>query len=189
MENALDRLVIGNSAIAWLQKENLMPSSWGLPSEEAKRIQVARIRITILFAPASVLELSPNPLANLDSALLVMLDGNCVGPQRLSREECIAMLLHEIGHHVNKPTPYYKEFAPMTPEWLEGQMKYKAQRIFEHEADDYARHCGFGGAIITGLEKLRRIEPMTFGGKDIESRIQRIKGGSPLRLELLFGSE
>ncbi len=188
MEETLDALVVGKWAKAWLQKENLLPSSWGLPIEEAKRIQAANIRITMLFAPASVLELTPNPLAKLESALLVMFDGNSVGAGKLSRDECIAMLLHEIGHHLNKPTPQCKEYPSMSPEWFAGQMEYKAQRMIEHEADDYARHCGFGDAIASGLDKLRRIEPMTFGGKDIESRIQRISGNSPLRLNLLYGS-
>ena len=53
MEETLDALVVGKWAKAWLQKENLLPSSWGLPIEEAKRIQAANIRITMLFAPAS----------------------------------------------------------------------------------------------------------------------------------------
>ncbi len=180
MDDSLDALVIGNSAKAWLRKAKLLPSSWGLTSDETRRIQAANIRITMMFSPASVLALSPESLANLASALLVVFDGNIVGPEKLSREEFIAMLLHEIGHHLNKPKPQYQNNPIGSAEWLAGKMEYDDKKVLEHEADDYARHCGFGDAIVSGLQKFKALEPGRFNNPEIDLRIQRIREKAPM---------
>lgn len=138
-----------------------------------------------MFSPASVLALSRESLANLQSALLVMFDGNRVGPEKLSREECIAMLLHEFGHYLNKPKPQYQGHPFGSAEWLAGKMEYDDNKVMEHEADDYARHCGFGDAIASGLEKLQTFEPGKFNNSEIDRRIQRIRENAPMLLGLL----
>ena len=184
MDDPLDALVIGNSAKAWLRRGNLLPSGWGLPSSESTRIQAANIRITMVFSPASVLDLNPNPLANLNSVLLVVFDRNSVGPEKLLREEFIAMLLHEIGHPLNKPKPQYQSHQVGSADWLVGKMEYEDNKVMEHEADDYARHCGFGEAIASGLEKLKAFEPAKFNNPEVDRRIQRIRENVPILLGL-----
>lgn len=111
----IDDIVIGCSASAWLKKKNLLPSSWGLNPEQVERIKAASVRLTIMYSPASVLTLQPNPLKDLSAGHLIIVDANAFEHPKLTREENVATMLHEIGHVISeaKPKPSVLEALTM----------------------------------------------------------------------------
>jgi hypothetical protein len=167
-----DEIVIGSSAKQWLKAKNLLPSSWALQVGQEESIKNAGVRLTIMYSPASVLKLQPNPLKDVDAARLIIVDVNAFDNPKLTREEKIATVLHEIGH-------VFHELAlqkSMIDALKTGQYVAEMNSATENEnaADDYACQNGFGRHVASGLEKLAEIYPDKFGTKEVKARIKRM---------------
>jgi hypothetical protein len=169
----IDDIVIGNSAASWLRGRSLLPSSWGLKNEVAERIKDAVIRLTIMYSPASILKLQPNPLKDLIVANLVIIDANAFEHPDFTREESIATMLHEIGHvfHDLKPKPSVLD-ALKTSHYV-APMNTKAES--ENAADDFACEVGYGKHVASGLKTLTRIMPDKFDNDEVKARIKRME--------------
>src|SRR6266404_789592 len=99
----IDYIVLGSTARLMLGKHGILPSMWRLPDEEPERIIAANVLVTVVLSPACQIALSPNPLIRLPKAFVVAIDLNYLEAGRLSARECVALMLHEIGHVVNEP--------------------------------------------------------------------------------------
>lgn len=148
-----------------------MPSSWGLPEIECQRILDADLSITLMFAPASAIS------AKIPTGHVVILEGNLIMFGGLRPAQAIAMLLHEIGHVVNPPPT-----SPVQDSYMEGLDP--TEKPHEFAADDYARHCGYGESLVSGLQALIKIDPQSFETDLTRRRIARIEGNQASILNL-----
>jgi Zn-dependent protease with chaperone function len=175
-----DSIVLGGSTATKLLRDcGLLPKSWTIPPAEWIRIRSQNIFLTVTSLPATTLILG-DALKNLDSPKLVVVELSLVKAGKLSAAEAIAMLLHEIGHIVNPPNTdsddALVEMAANDSAWIQRQ---------ETCADDYARHCGYGDEIVSGLEKLANLQREDFATDEVRRRIERIKKNDQLNLNLL----
>ncbi len=176
-EWSIDDIVIGTSARQWLEKNNLLPSSWVLSKEETEKIKQAGIRLTIMYSPGSILTLQPNPLKDCDTAKVIIFDADSFGlgsESKLNVEETIATFLHEIGHVFYEPAPQISAADALSTARYVQTTNGKEDE--ENAADDYAFQFGYGKHIASGLEKLAKIHPDTFGTDEVKVRIERMKG-------------
>jgi len=160
MPTSIDDIILGSSAQNWFNRNAICPSSWGLNEHDIQKIIGSSLRLTIMYSPASLLPL-PENRKSID---LVMCNATLLNENLLSKEEFIAVLLHEIGHIVNKPDgvhAYIKEHAELF-------------------ADDYVRLCKYDISLVSALRELRNRYPVTFGKENIETRIKRIEDNAPL---------
>lgn len=170
----IDCIVLGSTARALLGKYGILPSMWRLPDEEPERIIGAKVLVTVVLSPACQIALSPNPLMRLPKAYVVAIDLNYLEAGRLSPRECVALILHEIGHIVNEPR---REPAAASTDELAARFANRAaaKENIEFLADDYARHCGYGTEIASSLEKLIVSDPQKFDNVAARERIERIR--------------
>lgn len=147
---------------------------WRLPDEEPERIIGANVLVTVVLSPACQIALSPNPLMRLPKAYVVAIDLNYLEAGRLSARECVALILHEIGHIVNAPS---REPAAASTDDLAADYTNRAavKENSEFLADDYARHCGYGTEIASSLEKLIVSDPEKFNNSAVRERIESIQ--------------
>lgn len=157
-----DEILLGGTTRTFFKRWDVLPSRWCLPEIRQRQIVSASLRITLSFSPASVLDLREP----LDCRHLVIGDGTLMLEKLFSREEFIAMLLHEIGHKLNPPPPVEAYLSLNEEFW----------------ADDFARACGFEEAILSSLEAMKRYYPTTCSSDDLTARAGRIRENHPLRL-------
>lgn len=158
----LDTILLGVTTQTYFEKWRMLPSTWGLSKTREKQILAASLQITLAFSPASILKLK-NPI---QCEHLIICDGSLMVEESFSREEFIAMLLHEIGHRLNEP---------------DNMDKYISERV-EFWADDFARDCGYEEAILSSLEKLKEQQPITSFREGGPARITRIRHKTPIQL-------
>ena len=184
----LDSLILGGESRNWMEKNKILPSTWGLKEEEAARIMSARIRLFIFSSPVFVLDLSPNAFGLVFAGHVVCLNGdllltNAKQEHRmteleqhirvLTREEIIAMFLHEIGHKVK----CFRSKHPKGSAERCQEDKERGPNADEHDADDYARYCGFGDHLATGLQKLIDSGQPGFDRPVNHERVKRMRDG------------
>lgn len=169
----IDDIVIGSSARSWLNRKNLLPSKWGLDQYHAEKIKNANIRLTLMYSPASVLSLAPNPLDGLAEVRLVVIDANAFEHPKLTREENIATMLHEIGHVFDDMQPKQSLVDALKAGNYNATTRSPVQR--ENAADDFAREAGFGQHIASSLRKFVEIHPEKFANAGIDERIRRME--------------
>lgn len=189
----LNGIILGGDSARWLQAHQLAPSDWKLDNTEAQRILSAQIRLFVFHSPVFDLDLRPNEfglafvghLICFDAALVKTQSGNsdkteCNGI--LTKEGAIATILHEIGHTVNRWQP------PTNPAERLNAQGARGKYAFEFDADDYARHCGFGDHLANALEALLNARLPHFGGEGNQQRIQRIKTGADVQHHFSTGT-
>ncbi len=169
----IDDIVVGSTTKTWLRSKNLLPSTWNLPPDEIQKIRQAGIRLTMMYSPASVLKLRPNPLKDVAAASLIVFDANAFDDDQQSREEKIATLLHEIGHVFHELAPKKSVIEALKAEEYVAAMD--GQNESENAADDFARKLGYGEHIATSLEKLKTTCPEKFNKPGVDGRIKRMR--------------
>lgn len=175
----IDDIVFGNSAKNWLGSKGIVPSSWGLDEPKVERIKGSNVRLTIMCSPASEVPLTPNPLKDLESVNLVMLDANIFskkddeGKGIFTKEEIIAAILHEIGHAVYDMKPKMSRIDALKTGHYVAHMNSEAEA--ENAADDFAHEMGFGKHVASGLNTLARIMPEKFNNEEVRERIKRME--------------
>jgi hypothetical protein len=169
----IDDIVIGSKAKQWLTERQLLPSTWGFQEGQEKSLEKTGIRLTIMYSPASVLKLQPNPLKDVDAARLVIVDANAFDNPKLTREEKIATMLHEIGHVFHELAPKKSIIDALKTGQYVAEMNSVSES--ENAADDYACQIGYGNHIASGLEKLAEIYPDKFSTDEVKARIKRMK--------------
>lgn len=179
---SIDSIVVGATARTWFRKQQLLPGLWNLDADEAERIMNAKILLTICFSPASVLNLAKVSEATLAGANLIIVDANACVSHELENREIIALILHEIGHVVNRPP----ENSGVSPESIAEEMERERSKRGEWEADDYARHCGFGPEIQSSIEKFRLHGDPNFTSEHVVRRLKRIQDNEPPILNFLL---
>jgi hypothetical protein len=167
----IDDIIVGVCAGKWLKRNNLLPSSWGLNNDQVQRIRDANIRLTIMYSPASVLTLQPNPIKDSDKTRFVIIDANVFEDSRLTRDENIATILHEIGHVLWEVTRKTVSVSDTS--------QYLSNADCENAADDFAGKVGYGGHIASGLRKLAEIMPRKFDNENVKTRIKRMEEQYP----------
>lgn len=166
----IDDIVIGTYSRAWLDKRNLLPSTWGIDKGAIERIRETNIRLTVMYSPASVLTLRPNPLHDLEATAIVLIDANIFENPKLTREENIATMLHEIGHVLDESKPR----AAAVPAHNPSNYMAAAQEK-ENAADDFACQAGYANQIASGLKKLAEMMPEKFANELVKTRIERME--------------
>ena len=165
MTISIDEIVFTPSAKQWFIKHNLMPSTWGLDSDEVQRITNSGIALTIFNSPACII-----PLGDVRKSLsplnqIVVVDAEQIDAwielNEFTRECIIATCLHEIGHVVN-----------------EQEYKFESDEFW---ADDYARHCGYEVHLLSALKKLHEDVTCQAVKSHTQSRIERIKQGAEIK--------
>lgn len=170
---SLDSIVLGATALQKLRLLGVNPASWKLPESEKALILSSKLRLTISSSPASVLAIKDTE--NLSGAHLIMADLVVLENKSLTPDEFVAMLLHEIGHVVNRPPTLSQ---PTTPE--EYALYINRGQREEFAADDYACRCGYGASVASGLQVLQFADPQHFQTRLIDDRIARIAGSDGL---------
>jgi hypothetical protein len=195
----LDNIVFEGGSLNWLGRHGLLPSKWGLPEQEAARILQAQIRLYVFNSPVFVLDLRPNEfglvfggyLVSFNAALLKhtkeeleklaaagrKLSGFEVGMGVLNREEVIAVFLHEIGHKVNV---FQSAFRRGSAERI-AEDRERGPYAGEHDADDYAGHCGFGGQLADALHNLAHSGRPLFDTHVTYERVKRLRDRTEFR--------
>lgn len=173
----VDHIVIGSSAFQWLKKNHIPPSTWGLDDKQQQEIKNAGIRLTVMSSPASVLKLQPNPLKDVETARLIMVDANALDAPNLSPQEKIAAMLHEIGHVFHELAPKKSIIDALKTGEYVAEMNSGVEG--ENAADDYAAQVGYGQCIASGLEKLAEMFPKKFATDEVKARIARMRSQRP----------
>ncbi len=177
----IDGIVVDPDSIKWLSdsKRQLMPSQWKLQKDEIRRILDHRILLTVFFCPVYVFKFPPPEALNGVHLHYVFIGADLLERSILTREEVIAVCLHEIGHKVNVFT---SKHTKNTPEWhIEHDIREK-ELTAEDDADDYAIHCKYGEQLAKALEGLRNSGALYFDKRKIQQRIDRIRSSPELNL-------
>lgn len=180
-DEAVDRIVIGDTARIILERKHIMPSQWDLPPEKVSQLLQANIRLTVVCWPASELHIQSAQLQGTEVVHLITIDKSVMdcADLKLEPREHIAMFLHEIGHVVNPPPsqPAGLVLGGDPALWFVQQKRIKDDAVEQAEmmADEYARGCGYGVAIASSLEKLVAFAPKIFDLAQVQRRVQRMK--------------
>jgi hypothetical protein len=160
---SLDEIIATRSVREILEKHQILPSQWDLPNGEPEKIIGVGIKLAIMFSPASQLKL---PQGDYDN--LVIIDGSLLEQNVISPEMQVGMILHEIGHVVNRPQ------VSATPNYMDA-LKYGDK--FEEEicADLYAARCGYGEAFVSALKLMSRRGIYGFDSEAVAERILRLE--------------
>jgi hypothetical protein len=169
----VDDIVIGSSAFQWLKTNHILPSTWGLHEKQQQDIKNAGIRLTVMYSPASVLKLQPNPLKDVEAARLIMVDANALDAPSLSPQEKIAAMLHEIGHVFHELAPIRSTIDALKTGEYVAEMNSAVES--ENAADDYAAQAGYGQHVASGLVKLAEMLPKKFATSEVKARIARMQ--------------
>lgn len=182
-DEAVDNIVIGDTARIFLERKHIMPSQWDLPPEKVSQLLQANIRLTVVCWPASQFRIQPTQFQGMEAVDLIAIDKSVLdcGDLKLEPREHIAMILHEIGHVLNPvPRQISDSGLPRGADpaaWIVQQKHRKAESLEQTEmsADEYARVCGYGVEIASSLEKLVAFAPKLFELTQVQRRVQRIK--------------
>ena len=161
LPNLKQSILIGKSTLSWLTQKGLLPESWTIPKSEYMRMDGNIFGITIVFSPASNLELA----SEIKTKNLIICDATLLEEGVLTEREFTAQILHEIGHVLNVP---------------DGTASY-VNDLKEFYADDYARLCGYENELLSSLQKLTTHYPNTFGKPLTGERIKRIQDATPAK--------
>ena len=167
---SIDTIVKGSTNTSWYKAESLLPSSWALPPSEETRIIKSNIRLKVLDSPAA------SWVVTAETAAVVIVNPEYLGPGKLSKQEFVAMILHELGHLLNQPNRHYSPDAVYS--------SVDAKNWDEFWADDYARHCGKSADLQSCLSTLAIIDKTRFENDGTQRRIERIQGKEPQLLNL-----
>jgi hypothetical protein len=140
--------------------------SAGLNADERRRIESYQFFFVTCVSPSSTVKFRGNPFPHEGSFRILFIEWKFFSDLRGKPDELGAVLLHEVGHTLN-PAPAGRN----TEE--------------EYYADDYARHCGFGGPLRRNLEGCLRNHLVGFERDGVKERICRITPGGPLNLNLV----
>lgn len=163
-----------------LSDSDLMPATWGIQDAEKHRIQDAGLYLVV------VPELKGTRWPASIRGMTAEIDVNAIRSGFLTREHWVALILHEFGHRLNPPLkqaepPYSIDVVHRVLERQSEDQTQKAASKDECNADDYVRHCGFEGALYSGLITLQRSVP-SFQTQSTIDRIKRIEENEPLTL-------
>ena len=145
----IDRIVRCDSKDEkWLLENNLFPSSWELPPSELARIMATGVLLNYFSSPSFVVDFPPPDCFGANQIPFVFFDTTLMTDKtiNLSREEMIAIILHELGHKINNNND-------------------------EILADRYATECNFGDHLANALEKLHASSRPNFDTDHIIARI------------------
>ena len=156
----------------WMDQNNLLPSTWGLNAIEQNRICGLKFSIAIFSQPACC---TPTMRGTSQLMDVVHFSGEYLITGKLSREEMIACILHEIGHVVNDPYRHTQTHGDGY--WLDSVLSER-----EACADDYVRHCQYGAHLGSALAKLEIISGIGFKSSITGARIKRVNENVRLRL-------
>ncbi|MEI6779285.1 MAG: hypothetical protein WCQ21_00060 [Verrucomicrobiota bacterium] len=180
--NELDQIVVDDKSKLWLRDNQLVPRTWEISDQEAMRIRSHRVGLRVFFSPAFTYDFSLYPVVNGGFVHLTFFDAELLNRRLLIREEAIAVILHELGHEVNKFASRLRDGSDERRAETENRC---AHGIDEHDADDYARHCGFGNHLVNAFEKLRASGASYFNTAGIQERIDRINAEAPMQLHFI----
>jgi hypothetical protein len=157
-----DNLVADDKSKTWLKENQLLPSQWELLEPEMAFIRKHSVALRVFNSPSFVYDFSLYPVVNNGVLFVVFFDADLVTRHGLSQKEAIAVILHEIGHVTNTCGKKLGD---------------------ERDADDYARHCGFGKHLADGLETLRKSGVSYFDKPEIQDRINWIRNSPEPKLD------
>ena len=153
----------------WLTENGISPSQWNLDPEEVSRIISAGVALKISFCPVFIYDLSEHQRGR---GKIIFFDSTLLEKPLISQDEAVAAILHEIGHTVNR----FKSKHQAGPEFFMEHMKRKDNPCAdEFDADDYARHCGYGEHLANGLQKIIDSGQPGFNTPVNHNRIKRIR--------------
>jgi hypothetical protein len=173
--NELDEIIVDDQSKLWLRENHLLPSSWEIPVDEVLRIRHHSVGLRVFFSPAFTYDFSLYPVVNRGFVHLTLFDAELLNRRLLIREEAVAVILHELGHEVNRFTSRLRDGSEERRAETECLGEHG---IDEHDADDYAHHCGFGNHLANAVDKLRAAGLSYFNTPGIQERIDRIKAGA-----------
>lgn len=128
-----------------------------MPPKEFERIKKLPLVISVILNPSCSLFYRDNPVQGTDHFYLITIDNEFIKKYKNNTEHIEAILLHEIGHILNKPN------SPNS-------------NIEEKEflADDYVRHCGYGKPLKENLNLEIKEVKNSSKAKLMKERITRI---------------
>lgn len=171
-----DSIVGDDLAQEILTDLNLMPSEWNIPDDEQRRILHRGLTIRVVHN----LDESNWPAFENQGVLTFSADAFVSG--ELSRDQLLAVILHEVGHRVNPLTYMDAMIAELAKAGAD--QATKAANRDELYADDYARHCGYSAHLKTGLNLLMALRE-SFRTQSTRERIARLETDvQPLLLNL-----
>ena len=168
----MKNLFIGNTTKLKLKNViDILESELSL--KEKHRIKDSNTYVTLNASPFSHLELSENPFKNLEYLNIISIDIEFVDENRIKDKELASIILHEIGHFLNKPNA--KNQIELT---LKGISDPREQNEFC--ADDYCRLCGFGEYLLKNLTDSIISNPQKFDKEITKKRINRIQNNKKI---------
>lgn len=172
----LDSIVEDDSTRKVLENLNLMPSSWVFTEDEQRRILSQNIIIRTNE------ELEDPHWPSFVNHRCVIFSSNAFLSGQFTREQLLAILLHEVGHVVN-PLDAIDEYLTSLSK-IGANQATKPANLDELYADDYVRHCGYSNHLSSGLRKLSEVREV-FRIQSVRDRVARIEVDErPLLLNL-----
>lgn len=163
-----------NSAEEFLSINQIEPQIWQIPQEVRAKITNEKIGVAVFNAPASVLDLSVSPLP-ADLKHLIIIDKGPLKARKITADQQIAMLLHEIGHIVAPPPP--KPNSPTGQRNIACYLEALAKKPSDDEvcADQFASHCGYAEHLAEALAAMLRLGVPGFDEGITKKRIELLR--------------
>ena len=73
-DEAIDKIVIGDTARIIFERKHIMPSQWLLPPEKVPQLLQANIRLTVVCWPASQCRIQPAQFQGMEAINLITID-------------------------------------------------------------------------------------------------------------------
>lgn len=160
---SIDEIIVTDSARKILEKHQILPSHWQLREGTAERIIEANIRLTIMYSPASQINLPPGDYGSLVVADVSLLEKGVITP-----EMQVGIFMHEIGHVLNPPPT-----GPNT-NYVDA-LAYGDKFDEEVSADQFAVACGYGQSFASALKVFRERGTYGFDSDAVAERIRRLE--------------
>ena len=144
---------------------------WDIPHEERTRISYTSVGIVAFRAPAFCISMSQVFLEGVPSDI-IMLDRTFLETELITGPEQIGIILHEIGHIVNKPESEPAEYMERNSSSLEEELY----------ADYYTHHCGYGQHFARAMTKMREAKIYGFDMPNIQLRLDALAAPTKRRL-------
>ena len=179
-ETRRDELRIAPSARDHLERHGIIFDNWDIKDEEKDRISHTSVGIVAFRAPAFCIDMSQAFGKNMPS-YIIALDETFLETGLITGPEQIGMILHEIGHIVNKPIPEPvactdpAEYMTPLPSSLEEEL----------DADYYTYHCGYNQHFANAMRKMRKEKIYGFNNPDIQRRLDELATPTKERLYLI----
>jgi hypothetical protein len=183
-EEDFDSIIGDDEGRTILTGLNLLPSSWGLPFGEQKRILGSGLMLNV----TTELPERNWPACADCTGNNVRIARDFLESELFTRDEKLATIIHDVGHIVN-PEPAEEHWTEKpeverTDGYLEAMAPNEAPvAVTELYADDYARHCGLRAELQSALKNLKLVSHR-FCSTSTGERIRRIEDAEPLRLNL-----